>query len=195
MRKTRQKPVARKTRKRPAADTRRELQFFIRFLRKTGEGSLKVKFELPEREALQRAVQMLEPDTKSLIHIIDRSGIPDHARETILHNLWSALASAYLIGSEGAISKNTDVAIANKRSEEMREAKGKHRQENPQNQIIKECVLRNRVGDKGRLYKAADVVVNEVQPILLAMGFKLTDKAVRGRAVRMLKKLVLPARA
>jgi hypothetical protein len=191
MRETRQKPAARKTRRRPAGDTSRELQSFIRFLRKTGEGSLKAAFELPEREALQRAVQMLDPDTKSLIHIVDGSGIPDHAREVVLHNLWSALASAYLIGSEGTISKNTEVAIANMRSEKMREAKGMHRNENPQNQIIKESVLRNRVGDKGRLYKVADVVVNEVQPILLAKGFKLTDKAVRGRAVRMLEKLVL----
>jgi hypothetical protein len=192
MRQTTRKPVARKTRQRPVGDIRRELQFFIRFLRKTGEGSLKVKFDLPEREALQRAVQMLDPDTKSLIDIIDRSGNPDHAREAALHNLWSALASAYVIGSEGTISKNTEIAIVNKRSDKMREAKGKRRQENPENQIIKESVLRNRVGDKGHLYKAADVVLNEALPILRARGSKLTDKAVRGRAVRMLEKLVLP---
>jgi hypothetical protein len=82
------------------------LQFFIRFLRKTGEGSLKAKYDLPEREALQRAVQKLDPCAKSLIGIIEESGIPEEAREVALHNLWSVLASAYTIGSN-TISKNT----------------------------------------------------------------------------------------
>jgi hypothetical protein len=60
----------------------------------------------PEREALQRRVQILDPCAESLISIIETSGIPEHAKEVALHNLWSALASAYTIGSN-TISKNT----------------------------------------------------------------------------------------
>ena len=83
MNKLRQKPTARETRQKP----RWYLQFFIRFLRKTGEGSLKAKFDLPEREALLRAVQKLDPCAKSLIFIIENSGIPEEDREVALHNV------------------------------------------------------------------------------------------------------------
>ncbi|WMT73864.1 hypothetical protein [Bradyrhizobium sp. Ash2021] len=179
----------------PATDVRLDLQDFIRFLRETGEKSLEVKFDLPEREALQHAVQELDPATKSLIGVIERSGIPDEAREVAMHNLWSALASAYMIGSEGTISDNTEVAIANKRTDKMRGAKSKRQQDNPENKIIWEAALRNRAAGESRLYKAADVVVNEALPVLRARGCELTDKAVRGRAVRMLKKLALQERA
>jgi hypothetical protein len=110
----RTKPIARKTKQKPVKDVRWDLQFFIRFLRKTGEGSLKAKFNLPEREALQRAVQRLTNQhnqrtsvTDSLIGILERCDIPEHTREVALHNLWSALASAYTIGSKGTVSKNT----------------------------------------------------------------------------------------
>jgi hypothetical protein len=111
MKRTRQKPGARETKQKPVKDVRWDLRFFIRFLRKTGEGSLKAKFDLPEREALQRAVQKLDPCAKSLIGIIEGSGIPEADRWVALHNLWSVLASAYIIGSEGTVGKNTEVYI------------------------------------------------------------------------------------
>jgi hypothetical protein len=111
MKRTKQKPIARETKQKPVKDVRRDLQSFIRFLRKTGEGSLKAKFDLPERDMLQRRVQSLPPCAKSLISIIETSGIPEHAQEVALHNLWSVLASAYIIGSEGTVGENTKVYI------------------------------------------------------------------------------------
>lgn len=108
MKRTRQKPIARETKQKPVKDVRWDLRFFIRFLRKTGEGSLKAKFDLPERDLLQRRVQILPPCAESLIGIIEESGIPEEAKWVALHNLWSVLASAYIIGSEGTVSKNTE---------------------------------------------------------------------------------------
>jgi hypothetical protein len=98
-------------RTKPVKDVRWDLRFSIRFLKKTGEGSLKAKFDLPERELLQRRVQSLPLCAESLISIIETSGIPEHAKEVALHNLWSILSSAYIIGSEGTVGKNTEVYI------------------------------------------------------------------------------------
>jgi hypothetical protein len=95
----------------PIKDVRSKLQDFIRFLRETGENSLKV--DIPEREALQRAVQRLTNQhnqrttvADSLIGILENCEMPEHTREVALHNLWNALSSAYIIG-ENTRSRNT----------------------------------------------------------------------------------------
>jgi hypothetical protein len=116
----------------PVKDVRFDLQFFIRFLTKTGKGSLAAKGELPAREELEQAVQTLPPCARSLIGIIERSGVPDHAREVALHNLWSALASAYTIGSEGTRSRNAravGTATARKKAKLKREPSDKQMRE------------------------------------------------------------------
>jgi hypothetical protein len=125
----------------PIENLRSELQDFIRFLRETGENSLKV--DIPEREALQRAVQRLTNQhnqrtsvTDSLIGILDSCEMPEHTRDVALQNLWSALASAFIIG-ENTRSRNTmSVGTAAGRSKaaqtrepadrQMREAISKH---------------------------------------------------------------------
>jgi hypothetical protein len=132
------KPIARETKQKPVKDVRWDLRFFIRFLRKTGEGSLKAKFDLPEREALQRAVQKLDPCAKSLIGIIEESGIPEDVQEVALHNLWSVLGSAYMIGSEGTVGKNTEVYIKAVGTAPARSTAAKNRE--PDNERIRQAI-------------------------------------------------------
>jgi hypothetical protein len=88
----------------------RDVQDFVRFLRETGEASLKTK-NLPEREALQWGMQRLGPCAMSLIGIIERSGIPKDMQKAAQLDLLRALAAAYEIGSHGTVSKNTEVYI------------------------------------------------------------------------------------
>jgi hypothetical protein len=87
-----------------------KVQDFVRFLRETGEASLKTK-NLPEREALQWGVQRLGPCAMSLIGIIERSGIPRDMQKAAQLDLVRALAAAYEIGSHGTVSKNTEVYV------------------------------------------------------------------------------------
>jgi hypothetical protein len=93
-------------------DVRLALQGFIEFLRETGEAALlgSVEFNLPERKALERAVQILtnQPSaTDSLIGILESCNIPEHTREVAFQNLRSALACAFIIGADGTRSANT----------------------------------------------------------------------------------------
>jgi hypothetical protein len=160
MKRTRQKPIARETKQKPVKDVRWDLQFFIRFLRKTGEGSLKAKFDLPEREALQRAVQKLDPCAKSLIGIIEKSGIPEDVQEVALHNLWSALASAFTIGSEGTRSRNTKAmgtAAGRSKAAEKREPGDKRIRE-----AIREAEKKYPPGFRGRMTAIDNDVVHKV---------------------------------
>jgi hypothetical protein len=164
MKRTRQKPIARETKQKPVKDVRWDLRFFIRFLRKTGEGSLKAKFDLPERELLQARVQKLGPCAESLIGIIEKSGIPEDAKWVALHNLWSVLASAYIIGSEGTISENTKVAINYLDTADMREAKDRHREPSDKRirEAIREAEKKYPPGFRGRMTAIDNDVVHKV---------------------------------
>jgi len=141
--------------------TKPQPQSFIRFLKKTGEGSLKAKFSLPQRARLQRAVDNLDHSTSAVIDAIERLQW-DHERKHVLHALWSALACAYMIGSEGTISDNTIAFAANDRAAKMRDAKS--RKSEPYNkrieQAIAEAQKRFPPGRRGRT-KAVDSYVAE----------------------------------
>jgi hypothetical protein len=174
------------------------LQGLVRFLIEGGENSLKVTFDLPNRESLQRAVWGLGPCAQSLVSIIEGSGIPEHQRALALIHLRSALAFAYTIGADGTMSENTKAAIYSIRTREMREEGDKRRCEDPENQIIMEAV--ERVGSDVPRHKAIAIAANAAHNALPAQdgkgkqrgrdnSGKLTYEAVRARTRRMLEKV------
>jgi len=121
----------------PITNIRAEVQDFVRFLRETGEASLETK-NLPERKTLQRAVRRVGPCVESLIFIIENSGIPEDVQEVALLNLWSALASAYMIGSQGTVSENTEVYIKVVGTAPARSTAAKNRE--PDNERIRQAI-------------------------------------------------------
>jgi hypothetical protein len=187
-----------RTKQKPVKNVRWDLQFFIRFLTKTGEGSLNAKFDLPEREALQRAVERLGASTDSLIGVIERSGIPNEAREVALHNLWSCLGSAYTIGSQGTLSANSKVVAKKQQVSRAQQGAKKRHQEDQVNKIINAEIYRHRRrGGENRMYKSAESIARDAYPVLEdhwsknPKSKKITEKAVRERVARRLKQPAL----
>jgi hypothetical protein len=140
-------------------DVRLALQGFIEFLRETGEAVLlgSVEFNLPERKALERAVQILtnQPSaTDSLIGILESCNIPEHTREVAFQNLRSALASAFIIGADGTRSENTktySTAAARIKAAQAREPADRQMQEQMQEAISKH----EKVGKRGLTKRVA----------------------------------------
>jgi hypothetical protein len=90
-----------------AGPVRTGLQDLIERLVGTGKASLEAGLKLPEREALRHATAHLGPCTKSLIGIIEESGISPGMQKAALLSLWGALEDAFMIGSQGTVSENT----------------------------------------------------------------------------------------
>jgi hypothetical protein len=175
------------------------LQDFSESLVGMGKASLEAGLDLPEREALQRAVQKLGPYAESLIGIIERSGISEGIQKAILLDVWGALTSAYTIGSQGTISENTKKGIDNLHAAGMRGGKDRRRREDPENLIIQEEVDRV-VGSDAPPHKVVAIATNAALNRLPARdgkgrqrgrddSGKLTDEAVRGRVIRRLEKV------
>ena len=183
MKRTRHKPIARETKREPVTDIRAEVQDFVRFLRETGEASLETKFDLPERDLLQRRVQILGPCAESLIGIIEKSGIPEETREVALHNLWSVLMSAYIIGSEGTISENTKVAIKYLDAANMREAKVRHREPSDKRmQVTIAEAEKNCPPGRGHATAVVQQVISDMKK---HYGVTVSDKTVTRRRKKM----------
>jgi hypothetical protein len=154
----------------PVTDVRRELEQFVEFLIDTGTDSLQSK--IPDREDLQRAVARLGGSVGEVIHAIEQSESGE-AHEHALRCLWSVLGDAFIIGSRGTLSDNSEAVARRWQAEKARVARSRQRQQDPTIRILAEVVDRlRRPGDEAHPHKMADAWLSEANQVLEAEGLR-----------------------
>jgi hypothetical protein len=165
-------------------DVRLELEQFIEFLMETGKDSLKAK--IPDKRELHRAATTLGIATGAVVSVINQSESRE-VRNAALVNLWSALASAFVIGSHGTLSDNSKVAASHAQAQDAREKESKRRKEDPTPTmlVISKVVSQHlRPGDELHPWKTADAMLGDVNRALQAKGLRDVN---RDRIVRFIK--------